>query len=141
MALSEKIPVMQEEAFATLLDGTQIRAVLAIPGNDDGEVVEDTPWTSGGLLSVSSVVSDEACVLGEVRVTASDNGGDIDVIVWDSSDATPGAHTALCRVTIITTTDDAQEVFMAPSGAGVNAANGLFVQIVAGHCEYVVYYR
>ena len=43
MALSEKIPVMQEEAFATLLDGTQIRAVLAIPGNDDGEVVEDTP--------------------------------------------------------------------------------------------------
>ena len=141
MALSEKIPVMQEEALATLLDGTQIRAVLAIPGNDDGAVVEDTPWTSGGLLSLSSVVSTAPCVLGQVRVTASDNGGDIDLIVWDSSDATPAAHTALCRVTITTTTASVQEVFMAPSGAGVNAANGLFVQIVAGDCEYVVYYR
>jgi hypothetical protein len=141
MALSQENPLGQEEAFVTLNDGTRIRAVFAIPGDDDGAVVEDTPWTSSGLLSLSSVVSTAPCVLGEVRVTASDNGGDINLIVWDSSDATPAAHTALCRVTITTTTASVQEVFMAPSGAGVNAANGLFVQIVAGDCEYVVYYR
>ena len=141
MALSQEFSANQEEAFVTLPDGTRIRAVLAIPANDDGEVVEDTPWTSSGLLSLSSVVSSVPCVLGKIVVTASDNGGDIDVIVWDSSDATPAAHTALCRKTIITTTDHAQVEFTAPSGAGVNAALGLFVQIVAGDCEYTVYYR
>lgn len=100
-----------------------------------------TPWVSSGVVSAGTVIKNAPGILGGVIVTASDTDGDIDIIVWDSPDATLTSDVELCRVTITSATDHVQASFSSPSEVGVEAENGLYVQIVAGDCEVIVYYR
>jgi hypothetical protein len=98
-------------------------------------------WTSSGVLAASTVIKAEPGLLGRVDVVASDNGGDIDVVVWDSPTSTTTNDEVLARVAITTTTDHASGSWVAPSGAGVAATLGMYVQLVAGHAEIFVYYK
>jgi hypothetical protein len=102
---------------------------------------DSTPWISSGVLTASTVIKAKAGVLGGVLVTATDAGGDIDVIVWDSPTSTLTGDVALCRVPIPTTVSLTQESFGTPSQVGVEATLGIYVQVVAGDCEIIVYYR
>jgi hypothetical protein len=99
------------------------------------------PWISSGVLTASTVIKAKAGVLGGIDVIASDNGGDINVIVWDSPTATTTSDVELTRVTIETTTDHASKSHRAPSQVGIQAEFGIYVQLVAGDCEIIVYYR
>lgn len=106
-----------------------------------GPVRDSSGWVSSGTLTASTVIKAEAGLLGGVVVTASDNGGDIDVIVWDSPNNTLTSDVELCRLTVPTTTDHTQTSFAAPSQVGVEAELGIYVQLVAGDCEIIVYYK
>lgn len=99
------------------------------------------PWIASGVLTVGTVVKAVPGLLGGVLVTATDDGGDIDVIVWDSPDSTLTDDEELARITVVETTANAQNSFATPSKEGVQAENGIYVQVVAGDCEVIVYYK
>ena len=102
---------------------------------------ESEPWVSSGILTASTVIKAAGGLLGGVLVTATDNGGDIDVVVWDSPTATTTDDEYLARITVVTTTANAQASFVAPSSCGVQATLGIYVEVVAGHPQVIVYYK
>jgi len=102
---------------------------------------DSSGWVTSGIMIASTAVKAKIGLLGGVLVTATDNGGDIDVIVWDSPDSTLTSDEYLCRITIPTTTANSQASFAAPSQVGIEALNGIYVQIVAGDCQVIVYYK
>lgn len=99
------------------------------------------PWVTSGYVTTSTVIKNQTGLLGGVIVTATDAGGDIDVIVWDSPNSTLTSGEHLCRLTIPTTVANTQVSFAAPSKEGVEARNGIYVQVVAGDCQVIVYYK
>ena len=99
------------------------------------------PWTTSGVLTASAVIKAEPGVFGGVLVIATDTGGDIDVIVWDSPTATLTDDERLCRVTIPSTVANTMDSFGNLDSPGIEATLGMYVQIVAGDCQVYVYYR
>jgi hypothetical protein len=92
-------------------------------------------------MTASTVVKAKAGILGGVLVTATDNGGDIDIKVWDSPDSTLTDDDLLAQVTVVATTAKAQSSFSAPDVTGIEARKGIYVQVVAGDASIVVYYK
>lgn len=99
------------------------------------------PWITSGKLTASAAIKAAYGVVGGVLVTATDNGGDIDVEIWDSPDATLTNDERICRVTITTTTDKVQASWGSLAGQGVEATLGIYCKVVAGDCEVEVYYK
>jgi len=99
------------------------------------------PWVSSGVLTASAVAKNKPGLLGGIIVTATDAAGTVDVIVWDSPDSTLTGDERLCRITIPELTAKTWKEFHAPSGCGIQAEKGLYVQVVAGACEVIVYYK
>lgn len=109
--------------------------------NTPADARDAEPWIASGKLTSSTVIKAKAGLLGGVLVTATDNGGDINVVVWDSDTSDTTNDEQLARITIVDTTANAQNSFAAPSKEGVCAQNGIYVQVVAGDCEFIVYYK
>ena len=104
------------------------------------EARDASPWIPSGVLTASAQIKAVRGLLGGILVTASDAGGDIVVKVWDSPNSTLTDDVCLAAVTIISTVSGAQNSFAPPSKEGVEAINGLYVQ-VTGDCEVIVYYK
>ena len=102
---------------------------------------DSTSWISSGIVTTSTVIKSKPGVLGGILVTATDAGGDADVIVWDSPNSTLTNDIYLCRVTIPTTIANTQTSFATPSQVGIEAENGIYVQVVAGDCQVIAYYK
>ena len=98
------------------------------------------PWVASGKLTTGTVIKNRPGLLGEIVVTASDVGGDVDVIVWDSATSTTTNDEELARVRIPETVAGTQSSFSAPSKEGVFATDGIYVA-VTGDCEFIVYYK
>ena len=105
------------------------------------DLYDSTSWISSGIVTTSTVIKDKPGILGGILVTATDAGGNIDVIVWDSPNSTLTDDIYLCRVTIPTTIANTQASFATPSQVGIEAENGIYVQVVAGNCQVIVYYK
>jgi len=100
-----------------------------------------SPWVASGAITSSAVVKNAAGILGGVLVTTTDAGGDIDVLIYDSPDSTlTTGDEILARVRITEATTGAQASFAAPAREGVQALNGLYVDIT-GDCQVIVYYK
>ena len=112
---------------------------LSLADNADSKI--SAPWIASGVLTASTVIKNKSGLLGGVVVIATDAGGDIDVIVWDSPDSTLTNDERLCRVTVPTTLTNTVESFGDLSSPGIQAQNGIYVQVVAGDCQVYVYYR
>jgi hypothetical protein len=98
-------------------------------------------WTTTGFLTGDTVVKASAGLMSGVLVTATDAGGDIDVIVYDSPTSDLTGDNAVCRVTITTTTALSQASWGAPSQAGVDCPKGIYLDVVAGDCQVIVLYK
>lgn len=138
------IEVVRKDTQATIAGTDGEISYLQV--NADGALrvaneVNDTPWSCTGFKTADAVVKATPGVLGGVLVTATDDGGDIDVIVYDSPDATLTDDIALCRVRITTTTAGAQGSFGDLAGPGVAASKGMWLDVVAGDCQVEVYYK
>lgn len=138
------IEVVRKDTLGTIA-GTS-GEITFLQTNADGELrvtneVNDEPWSCTGFKTADAVVKAAPGVLGGIIVTATDNGGDIDVIVYDSPTSDLTGDIALARVTITTTTDKAQASFGAPSAAGIVASKGMWLDVVAGDCQVLVYYK
>lgn len=99
------------------------------------------PWVASGVSTASFVVKNAPGVFGGIEVIATDTGGDIDIIVWDSPDSTLTSDERLCRVTIPATTANTMETFGDLASPGIQAKNGIYVQVVAGDAQVYVFYR
>ncbi len=99
-----------------------------------------SPWVATGAIAASAVVKNDAGILGGVLVTATDAGGDIDVLIYDSPDATLTNDEILARVRITEMISGAQSSFAAPAREGVQAEKGLYLSIT-GDCQVIVYYK
>lgn len=97
------------------------------------------PWITSGIMTADTVVKAAPGVVGGALVTATDVGGDIDVIIYDNASAASGVE--VCRVTIPTTTAKTQASFGNLAGPGVECQNGIYVDVVAGDCQVTVYYK
>lgn len=104
-------------------------------------ILDAGAWVPSGALTASTVIKASPGVLGGVVVTASDDGGDIDVIVWDSATATSTNKEQLARVTITAQTAKAQESIGTLGLGGIVASEGLWLQVAAGDCSVIVYYK
>ncbi len=98
-------------------------------------------WLSSGAKSASAVIKDTAGTVGGLLVTAMDNGGDIDVLLWNSPDGVVAGDILICRVSISEAVAKAQSSWGAPSQCGVAAPNGIYLQIESGDCQAIVYYK
>ena len=100
---------------------------------------EAEPWVASGLQTADAVIKAAPGILGGVLVTALDDGGDIVIKIWDN--ATEAAGVVLAKVTVSDTVTNYQRSFGAPSAAGVGATEGLFLEVVTGDPDVVVYYK
>ena len=119
---------------------TRLNKKMLSSSSPPGEVTT-APWITSGAMTASTVVSNAPSRLGGVVVTATDDGGDIDVILWDSPTSDVTSDEYLARITVTTTTAKAQASFGDLAGPGVQATLGIYVQVVAGDCQVLVYYR
>lgn len=117
------------------LTDTQLRAT-AIPVSD-----ATTPWSCTGFKTADTVVKAAAGVFAGILVTATDAGGDIDVIVYDSPTSDLTGDIAVARVTIPTTVANTQGSVGDLSGPGIVMSKGIWVDVVAGDCQFLVYYK
>lgn len=99
-----------------------------------------SPWVATGALTASAVVKNAPGLLGGVLVTAEDADGDIDVLIYDSPDSTLTNDEILARVRVTDLISGTQDSFCAPAREGVQAENGLYVDIT-GNCQVIVYYK
>lgn len=99
------------------------------------------PWSCTGFKTADEVVKASAGVFAGILVTALDAGGDVDVIVYDSPDSTLTDDIAVARVTIPTTVALTQESIGDLSGPGIVMSKGIWVDVVAGDCQFLVYYK
>ena len=101
----------------------------------------DTPWSCTGIKTADAVIKATPGTLAGVVVTQTDTGGDVDVIIYDSPDSTLTDDIALCRITITSVTALTQGSFGGILGPGVVASKGLWLDVVAGDCQVIVYYK
>lgn len=94
-----------------------------------------------GLLTASAAVKASAGDLLGVTVEMTDDGGDGVVEVWDSPDSTLTDDDCLARVTVTTTTSGAMASWALPHPRGVHAGNGLYMKVIAGDVNVIVYYN
>jgi hypothetical protein len=109
----------------------------AAPAN----LFDSQPWISSGVLTASTVIKDKPGVFGGIIVIATDTGADISVKVWDSPDSTLTSDVELAWCTGTTATALAQSSIGAPSQVGVEATLGIYVEVLAGDCSFIVYYK
>lgn len=99
---------------------------------------EQIPWTTSDVVTSNEAIKAEQGVYGGAVVVADDDGGDIDVIVYDNDSAASGV--VLDRITIIETTADAREDSFPGLKEGILAEDGIYVDIT-GDCEVIIYYK
>ena len=94
-----------------------------------------------GIKTASVAVKAAAGVLKGLTMEMTDTGGDGVVEVWDSPDATLTNDTCLARITVTSTTSGDMASWTLPVGEGVKAVNGIYMKIVAGDMNVIVYYE
>ena len=94
-----------------------------------------------GLLTTSSVIKATPGILKGVTMEMTDVGGDGVVEVWDSPNSTLAGDTCLARITVTSTTSGDMASRSLPVGSGVTAAKGIYMKIVTGDVNVIVYYE
>ena len=94
-----------------------------------------------GLKTASVAIKAARGILKGMTVEMTDAGGDGVVEVWDSPDATLTSDTCLARITVITATSGAMSSWEMPVAPGVKAENGLYLKVVTGDVNVIVYYE
>ena len=94
-----------------------------------------------GLLTASGVVKADRGVLKGVTMEMTDAGGDGVVEIWDSPTSTLTDDTCLARITVTSTTSGDMSSWSLPVGPGVKASKGLYMKVVAGDVNVIVYYE
>jgi len=104
-------------------------------------VAHAVPWEAAGEFNDNAVIKDAEGVFAGILVEASDGGGDIEVEVWDSPDATLTNDICVASVRIASTTAYTQDSFGSLAGLGIHCHNGIYVKKVSGDCVFYVFYR
>jgi hypothetical protein len=99
------------------------------------------PWIASGLLDASTVIKAEQGLLAGIVAFATDNGGDISLRVWDSANDTTDGKETLGYVNITEAASGAMASLSCPSREGIEAEQGLYVEVVSGDCTFIVYYK
>lgn len=136
--------VVRKDTMAATTSADGEFAFLQVNANGELRItneVNDAPWECTGFKTADAVVKNAPGTLGGIIVTATDNGGDIDVIVYDSPDSDLTGDIALMRVTITATTNKAQASSGDLAGPGIRASKGLYLDVVAGDCQVLVFYK
>jgi len=100
-----------------------------------------SPWIPTGLFTSDTQVKAEPGLLGFICVRATDNGGDIQVSVWDTAvGATTAAEVVVSDMWVTVTRAGAHqsELFPLP---GIECKHGIYVEVVAGDCVIHLLYK
>jgi len=94
-----------------------------------------------GLKTASAAIKAAKGILKGLTVEMTDTGGDGIVEVWDSPDSTLTGDKCLARVAVTSTTAHDMASWALPGGSvGVKASKGLYLKIVSGDVNVIVYY-
>jgi len=94
-----------------------------------------------GLLTASAVIKATKGILKGITMEMTDTGGDGVVEVWDSPTSTLTSDVCLARITVTSTTSGDMDSWTLPIGVGVKAPLGLYMKIVTGDVNVIVYYE
>lgn len=97
-------------------------------------------WVPSGQFAISTIVKDSPGYFAGIVVIAQDGDADGDVIVWDSEDTTIAGKTEVARIRVTGPEEGSTESFgCIPQG--IWCEEGIYVQVVAGDVDVLVYYK
>jgi hypothetical protein len=94
-----------------------------------------------GVKTASASIKASKGILKGVTMEMTDAGGDGVVEVWDSPDSTLTDDTCLARIAVTSTTSGDMSSWSLPVGEGVKASKGIYMKVVAGDVNVIVYYE
>ncbi len=98
-------------------------------------------WVSSGPLTASTQIKSAQGLVGGFIITALDDTGTAHVALYDSEDDILGGKEIIMELTIPDKHDNVQAGSIHGFENGVQAFDGIYMEVIAGSVRAIVYYR